>query len=296
MRTITAIILGLAALVSLAMGTPPAPRNEPLDLVFEGRSRHALIRIPASYAGNPVPLMVSFHGRHGTGEDQRDLTHFNDVSDTYGFIVAYPDGVEQSWNALHGTGEAEALGVNDVGYTRALLNALREKYQIDPKRMYASGFSNGGFFTERIGCELSDQFAAIASVAGPMATALEPICAPGRPVPILYFHGTADRIVPYNGGETGGGGSGLSAPATAQKWAGINQCSTVTVESFRKGQVACRSYTSCAAPVQLCTVTNAGHTWPGGLQYASAWLVGTTNRDVDASEMIWQFVSVQTLP
>lgn len=290
----TRLIL-LAALVSLAMGSPPAPRNEAVDFTFEGRARHALVRIPASYGPEAVPLMVSFHGRRGTGEDQAQLTHFNDVSDDHGFIVVYPDGIEKSWNALHGTGEAEALGVDDVGYTAALLDALGERYKIDRTRIYASGMSNGGFFAHRLGCQLSTRFAAIVSVAGPMATALEPICQPLRPVPVMYFHGTSDRIVPYLGGTTDGGGSGLSAPATAKKWSVLNGCSSTTVESFRKGQVSARSYTGCRAPVSLYTVTNGGHTWPGGYQYLSAWLVGQTNRDVDASELIWQFFAGQVL-
>lgn len=264
-------------------------RNETLKLEYGGLSRTSLIHVPAGYDGKtPLPVVLSFHGRHGQGNNQQKLTHFDDVSDRHRFLVVYPDGIGKSWNALHGTGEAESRGVDDVGFVRALLGRLGERYAIDNARIYAAGMSNGGFFAHRLGCELSERFAAIASVAGEMSPALSKICQPKEPPAVLIIHGTADRIAPFNGGKTDGGGSMLSAEETATIWRRLNK-TTGDGETTTKGEVVCRTYQGGAAPVRFCSVAGAGHTWPGGFQYLPRLLVGATNRDVDASEMIWQF-------
>lgn len=260
------------------------------EIQFGGRTRTFIIHFPSGYDDQkPVPLMLSFHGRKGQGKDQVKLSNFNQVADRHGFIVVYPDGVGKSWNAMHGTGDAEALGVDDVGFVGALIDTLMERYSIDPRRIYASGMSNGGAFVHRLGCEMSDRIAAIASVAGEMAPKMAAQCKPTDPVAVIDFHGTKDRIVPFDGGETGGGGDLLSAPATVEVWRKLNGCNETSKETFSKGDVTCRTFTGGRAPVTLCTVQGTGHTWPGGYQYLPRILIGTTSRDVDASEMIWEF-------
>jgi polyhydroxybutyrate depolymerase len=287
---LVALVLVRAAVVAQGRRPDKAGRPETLELKHGGILRTSLVYVPSSYDGKtPVPLVLSFHGRHGQGKDQAKLSDFHKVGDRNGFIVVYPDGVGKSWNALHGTGEAEAKGVDDVGFVDALLDTLTERYKIDPNRIYASGMSNGGFFSHRLACERSTKFAAVATVAGEMAPALAKVCRPERPIPILIIHGTKDRIVPYAGGTTEGGGSLLSADQTAEKWSQLNRCGGGLKETLHKGDVTCRSYQSCGAPVTLCTVEGAGHTWPGGDQYLPRLLVGNTNRDVNASEMIWEF-------
>jgi polyhydroxybutyrate depolymerase len=265
-------------------------KTETISFEHGGFTRSARVHVPPAYDGKtPIPLVLSFHGRHGQGADQAELSNFHEVGSRHGFMVVYPDGVGKSWNALHGTGEAEERGVDDVGYVEALLERLSARFAIDQSRIYASGMSNGGFFAHRLGCELSRRFAAIASVAGQMAPALAKGCKPAEPVAVMTMHGTRDRIVPFGGGKTGGGGALLSAEKTAEVWRDLNRCSARKSEMLRKGQVTCESYQGCAAPVILCTVRGAGHTWPGGHQYAPRLLVGTTNRDIDASEVIWEF-------
>jgi polyhydroxybutyrate depolymerase len=122
-----------------------------------------------------------------------------------------------------------------------------------------------------------------------MAPELAEICTPQEPVAVLDIHGTKDRIVPYEGGSTRGGGDSLSAEVTVARWRRINQCSPATEVTLEEGDVQCTTFRDCAAPVALCRVEGGGHTWPGGHQYLPRLLVGPTNRDVDASEMIWQF-------
>jgi polyhydroxybutyrate depolymerase len=285
--------LGLWSAVVWAGNTPlPEQKDRPevVEVKHGGMTRTSLVYVPSGYDGKKaVPLVLSFHGRHGQGKDQASLTELHKVGERHGFIVAYPDGVGKSWNAKHGTGEAEARGVDDVGFVDALLATLSERFKIDPNRIYASGMSNGGFFAHRLGCERSTRFAAIATVAGEMAPALESVCKPEEPIPVLIIHGTRDRIVPFAGGKTDGGGSLLSAEKTAEVWSRLNDARGQAKETFKKGKVTCRSYQDGRAPVTLCSVEGAGHTWPGGDQYAPRLLVGTTNNDVNASEMIWEF-------
>lgn len=288
------LVLGVAACASAgdrrsssAKGQDDAAAQE---IRCGGRTRTHLVHLPTGYNGSsPVPLVLSLHGRHGQGKDQAKLSGFDDVADRNGFIVVYPDGVGKSWNALHGTGKAEEQGVDDVEYIDTLIDDLMERYAIDPRRIYAAGMSNGGAFAHRLGCELSGRIAAIASVAGQMAPKLAAECKPSGPVAVIDFHGTRDRIVPYDGGKTKGGGELLSAPETADVWRSLNGCGDSSRQSLSKGKVKCQTSVGCSAPVTLCTVSGAGHTWPGGHQYLPRLLVGNTNRDVDASEMIWEF-------
>lgn len=295
--TVCALVLALLAGAACATANQGGGSNKPQagtdateEIQFGGRTRTFIVHFPEGYSDqNPVPLVLSFHGRKGQGKNQAQLSGFDQVADRHGFIVVYPDGVGKSWNALHGTGDAEKLGVDDVGFVGALIDTLMERYTIDPRRVYASGMSNGGAFVHRLGCEMSDRFAAIASVAGQMAPELAAQCKPTDPVAVIDFHGTKDRIVPYDGGKTKGGGDLLSAPATAEYWRSINGCDKTSKETFSKGDVTCRTFTGGRAPVTLCTVKGTGHTWPGGYQYLPRILIGKTSRDVDASEMIWDF-------
>jgi polyhydroxybutyrate depolymerase len=284
--------LALGAVV-LAEGTgSPAVQAEPftLELKHGGLRRTALVYVPSNYDGSrALPLVLSFHGRYGLGIDQAQLTELHVIGQREGFMVVYPDGIARSWNALHGVGEAQLYNVDDVGFVDALILRLSERFRVDPDRVYASGMSNGGFFTHRLGCERSSRFAAIASVAGQMGTALEPVCRPSDPVPLLAFHGTHDPIVPYLGGNMFDGGSTLSAPRSVEVWAWSNGSVGYPRETLRAGQVICHVIDDGRAPATLCSVEGGGHTWPGGGEYASAAVVGPTTRHVNASEMIWQF-------
>lgn len=287
------VLAAASACAATQKGEDRPPSKDTTDaqkIQSGGRTRTFDVHLPKTYDGKTaVPLVVSLHGRHGQGKDQAKLTGFDEVADRHGFIVVYPDGVGKSWNALHGTGEAEELGVDDVAFIGDLIDDLSKRYRIDPRRIYATGMSNGGAFAHRLGCELSGRLAAIATVAGQMAPRLAKQCEPAVPVAVIDFHGTRDRIVSYDGGETGGGGDLLSAPDTVEVWRTLNGCDDSSKETFSKGKLSCRSFTDCRAPVVLCTAEGAGHTWPGGYQYLPRILVGRTNQDAEASEMIWQF-------
>ncbi len=233
-----------------------------------------------------------------------ETSHFNRVADANGFLAVYPEGIDRSWNDGRGADtHAGAAGVDDVGFVAALIDHLIAAYDVDPARVYATGMSNGGMFTQQLGCRLSAKLAAIAPVAGSLPAVHESDCTLAEPLPVLQIHGTADRIVPYEGGvvrvTSGRGGAGtqpvLSVADTQQLWRAENQCpppvtsrpearaddgTSVTIETSR-----CPSN----ADVVLYTVTNGGHTWPGGDPRLPEALVGPVSWQFDASETIWQF-------
>jgi polyhydroxybutyrate depolymerase len=137
------------------------------ELTVDNLIRRYLLHIPPGYdPGKPTPVVLAFHGRFSTGREMEKLTNLSELADKQGFIVVYPNGYGRSWNAGHGTGEAEARGVNDVKFTVELINSLCQTMNIDRRRVYATGFSNGATFVHRLGCEVSERIAAIAAVAG----------------------------------------------------------------------------------------------------------------------------------
>jgi polyhydroxybutyrate depolymerase len=226
------------------------------------------------------------------------LTRFSDIAGR-GFIVVYPDGIGRSWNAGHGVGLAESAGVDDVGFIARLIDLLTHEFNIDQRRIYAAGISNGGMFAYRLACELNNRIAAVASVAGSLPPDIARNCSATGPISVLHIHGTADRIVPWAGGETTSGGRILSVDATVAQSAKTAKCDNEPIITLQTGRVACKTYRGCAteAEVGLCRIEGGGHTWPGS-QASAAWesIVGPTNEDVNASDIIWLFFSRHTRP
>jgi polyhydroxybutyrate depolymerase len=171
-----------------------------------------------------------------------------------------------------------------------LIDTLEAAYNIDPTRIYANGLSNGGGMAFVLSCTLSDRIAAVGMVA---AAQFLPFswCTDPRAVPMIAFHGTADRATPYRGGASWV----TSRPfpdvrAWTANWAGRNRCASHPIDSAVATDVTRRAYTSCAdgAAVVLYTVLEGGHTWPGGGPLPE-WFVGTTSNSVDASSQMWAF-------
>jgi len=259
---------------------------------FEGQDRSYRVHVPKTYdKRKPVPLVLSFHGRAGTGKAMEKLTNFDALSDEKGFIVVYPDGLYRSWNAGIGSGPSEGRDVNDVGFASALVTKLSREFSIDKQRVYANGISNGGIFTQRLACQLSDKIAAIATVAGPMGSRIAPACRPSRPVPVLEMHGTADPIVRMDGTFVQGPGKTLSVEETIAGWVERDGCNPTPVVTDLGDGVTSEVYDSCkdGAEVAFYRIEGGGHTWPGGWQYLPEPLVGKTNRHIDASRIIWDF-------
>ena len=207
----------VAALVAGTVAVAPAsanPGDPPGVLTVGGLQRTYLVHAPAG--GAPTGLVLNLHGSGMTGGDQAAVTDYNAVADQYGFVVAYPDGIDLSWADGRGASVPDRQGVDDVGFLAALIGRLAAEYAIQPGRVFVTGMSAGAFMANRFACDRADLVAAIAPVAGTLGTGVP--CAPSRPVSVLAVHGTVDPVVPYNGGGMvgrGGASDIVSAPAMA---------------------------------------------------------------------------------
>ena len=181
--------------------------------------------------------------------------------------------------------------MKDVRFISELIDTLKAAYNIDPARIYANGLSNGGGMAFVLSCTLSDRIAAVGMVA---AAQLLPWtwCTDHRPVPMIAFHGTADRLTPYDGGRSPVAPDYQfpSIPTWTASWARRNRCGTNPVESVVAADVTRIEYTHCAhdAAVVLYTVRVGGHTWPGGTPLPE-WFAGPTSNGVDATSQMWAF-------
>jgi polyhydroxybutyrate depolymerase len=255
-------------------------------IVSSGRERTYLLHVPASYDGSrPVPLVISLHGGGIWGAMQRDVSGWNEVADEKGFIVVYPEG-----KAGEGPRHWDTDSPEESRFIADLIDELKTKYAIDPRRIYANGLSNGGGMSFALSCTLSDRIAAIGLVGS--AQFLDwSWCSDPRAVPMISFHGTADTFTPYRGGSSPV--VTITLPDIEEwtaKWAARNRCSPEPFEERVASDAVRRSYGGCVgnAEVVLYRIEGGGHTWPGGMQLPE-WFVGPTNTSIDATRTMWEF-------
>ena len=280
-----------------------------IEFTQDGRARRCLVHVPDNASGRSCPLLIVLHGGGGTPEGMVKLTRnrFNELADTYGFFVAYPGGLGRSWNDFRddAKGYSHSEKINDVGFISVLIDRLAAEYSIDRERVFATGISNGGFMSYRLACELSGKIRGIAAVAATSTPDQASKCAPARPVSVMIINGTSDPIVPYNGGEVRLIGSSRGAVAstddTIRFWTRLNKCpDSPAVEELPDSDPADNtrvkkiSYGPCGGGscVVLYRVEGGGHTWPGGLQYMFARIIGYTSRDMNACERIADFFNL----
>ncbi len=282
-----------------------------------GMTREYVLYIPPGYVpSQPTPLVVSLHGFAGNPHEQERDSGWDDVAGRENFIVVYPAGTGSPlrWNAgqrelqtrlrqgglferMLGERFFETVQADDVGFIRDLIAHLSDQLCIDGARIYVNGMSNGGGMTNRLACEAADVFAAAGMVAGAYTDFGG--CQPSRPIPVIAFHGVEDPIVPYQGV------SEVYFPAIetwAADWAARDQCgATPAAIPGTVGDVTGTRYTGCAgdAEVDFYTITDGGHTWPGGAmgsQPLMGLLLGKTSTDINASETMWVFFSAHPMP
>lgn len=247
-----------------AGGTPqtcPAtaltPGNTNRTLQFGGRTRSYVLRVPAAYTGEtPVPLLVDFHGHGGTGESQSKDSPFINVTASDGVLMAFPTAIGD-WNM----GPCCADDVDDIGFARALVTEIKSLGCVDPKRVYAAGFSMGGAMSHQLACHAADVFAAVAPAAFDLLEEHLPTCKPARPISVITFRGTQDDAALFNGGL-----SNLVRPIhflgainSMKKWAEINGC---TGQAMDMGN-GCQGFAASQCPggveSTVCVKNGGGH-------------------------------------
>ena len=284
----------------------------PRSITHGGLERTYRLYVPSAFGkAKSMPLVIVLHGGGGTGERMEHLTlgGFNKLADRDGFVVAYPDGLGRAWNDGRKKTikrRAHLEKVDDVGFVSGLIDHLSKDLNIDSKRVYVTGISNGAMMSFRLACDLSGKIAAIAAVAGSLPGELAGT-APARPVPVLILNNTKDPMMPYDGGDIRFGklvlGKVLSTPDTVKFWVRHNASHPRPVTTRmpdtdpRDGTRVRREVYAAGkagAAVVLYVIEGGGHTWPGGRQYLPERFIGRTCRDIDASEIIWGFFKMHT--
>ncbi len=182
--------------------------------------------IPANLRRN-APLLLAFHGAGGSGENMRQATgyEFESLADKNGFIVAYPDGYQNSWNDCRRSTPlgAKKEDIDDLGFIRGLIAQVQKDYAINPSQVFAVGLSNGAHFNYRLAVELNDQISAVAVVAANFSQDDDSVCrVSGKPIPVLIMNGTSDPLNPYEGGVANFKAHVRSAQETAEYFAQLN--------------------------------------------------------------------------
>ena len=305
-RALGAITLALGARAAILPGqsVPSAaalpPAGEPRTLQAGGLTRRYYLYLPSTWhRDRPAPLVLVFHGGGGRASGIAPHTGFSRLAERDDFVVAYPQGVKGRWN----DGRGYAATHDDVGFVRALLDTLGRELAIDPRRVYATGISNGAMFSYRLACDLPGTFAAVAPVAGAMPVDLAPACAHTQPLSVLAFQGTADPLMPYSGGGVAHRrGRVLSAERSIAFWATVSGCTAAPVTTDEPDRttdgtrVRRTVYGTCreGRSVELYTIEGGGHTWPGGPPVGGA--VGRVTREIDATPLIWTFFAEHPKP
>jgi polyhydroxybutyrate depolymerase len=262
------------------------------EVLTSGKKRAYLLYVPKSYQSNqPAPLVICIHGFGEWPAHVMEVSHWNRLADEFGFLVVYPRGSRfpLRWASNDRPNEG-AQSQRDVQFISDLIDQLGREYNIDAKRVYANGLSNGGGMSFLLACRLSDRIAAIGGVSGAYLMPWSEY-KPQRPVPAILFHGTADKIVPYHGGPSRMFRVPFpNMPAWVQSLAAHNGCDPTPKPLSPAGAVTGVRYTGheTNAVVDFYTVAGGGHSWPGGKDMP-AFIAGHTTHDVDATRLMWEF-------
>lgn len=284
---------GGPASVGCAHAPPLAPGVSAIQGLRVGPTwRTYLLHVPRTYSTTkPQPLVLLFHGHGSNASHFEQVTGFSALADQHDIIAVYPQGVvgqdgQTGWDTHRGRDPT----TDDVAFVSALLARLHGQLCIDPGRVYAAGFSNGGGMTATLACTLPEPFAAVAVVSGDFYP--QPGgCHPSRPLAILEIHGTADALNPYDGS------SDLRYPSVADwvaGWVARDGCVGAPTTATT-GQVVSLDWAACRSAAQVLHVRLVGgkHIWPGGNVPAGAPAV---DRAYDASAAIWAFFAAHSLP
>ena len=255
-----------------------------------GVDREVVYFVPTTYiSGQQLPLLIVLHGLTQTGPGIMAITGYNAIAEENNFIVCYPSGLNNAWNADMNISVSSA---DDKGFIEALALYFQSNFTTDPLRQYLCGFSNGGFMSHKMACESSMCFAAIATVSGNMSDMTYANCNPQFTPAVLHIHGTADPVVPYGGGAA----TGVSVDLTMEKWRNALSCdanpSVVNMPNTSLIDLSSPqrySYVNCISDLQYIKITGGGHQWPGIATLVGG--TGTINMDFYSPQVIWNFLS-----
>ena len=265
--------------------------------------REYIIHLPVNYKNSErLPLMLVFHGGGGNSKQIQRYMGMDAIADRENFIAVYPNGINKQWNDAREFKESITAN-DDVQFIDQLLDSMQKNYSIDPGRVFATGISNGGFFSIYLSYKLSQRLLAIAPVCASIPQRIFPDFYPANPVSVLLMNGTNDPLVPYNGGTvgnkmTGDRGQCTATDSTIKRYIAVNGTKETPVieklpDNNKRDECTAMKYTYPGGRndtrVCLVKVENGGHTLPGGSPYLPRMIVGRVCNDFKGNEMIWEF-------
>jgi polyhydroxybutyrate depolymerase len=290
--------LALFALVLACMATHAGTIDRRINV--DGHPRTYTLYVPASASEHsPAPLVIALHGGLGQGKTMATLSGFSQLADREGYLVAYPDGLRRRWR----DGRTMPTGLvadeaDDIAFMSALIDDAATLHPVDRKRVFATGISNGAIFSHYLALKLGDRIAAIAPVAGGIATEVAADFHPPSPVSVLIINGRDDPLVPYDGGAVGKSHGSIAPTERAlQLWRevdglhGAPEAHSVAAKKPGDCVEQWRSWSGGRndSSVTVIALAGGGHTWPGGAQYLPNAIVGAVCPELDATRTIWEF-------
>jgi polyhydroxybutyrate depolymerase len=261
----------------------------------DGITRSVGVMMPTN-RDERAPAIVVLHFNLGGAPGMANLTEIGELARDEGVVILLPMADDATWS--HNPNEVGAS--DDAGFLAGMIDEYVQRYDLDARRIYMTGYSQGGNMTVRMACDYPDKIAAGASVSATMRKSLARQCAPSVPTPMAFFHGTDDQQVPYGPGipsllrDLLGVGA-LGAQDAAKYWAEINGCEGDATRTMLPAPVAdgttiqLDSYDSCPANrgAALFTIQGGGHTWPGVLDFVP--VAGITTQNLRANRAMWDF-------
>ena len=289
----------LASILLLLVAVPAGAES----LRYDGVERDYILRLPKDV--ERPPLILVLHGGGGRGRQIDWGTGLTQQATAQGFALVYPDGIDRQWNDGRGdpNSQEHASTVDDVGFLAALVADLGARGMIDPDRVFVMGVSNGGMMTYRMICERADLFAGAVAVVASLPKALAPQCSPSRAVPLMVLNGTADPLIPYEGGDIvvfgQTRGTVISTEATLDRFSVVNGCDgrqTIPVTDPAPDDKVTPEhdvFTGCTADLELWRYVGGGHGWPGAGQYRQEGLVGVVAHKPTVNDLAIAFFKAQ---
>lgn len=314
MRISNLALLAIVALVMVAFGRAWAsaqdgkadhPGDYHFAIEFGGMKREYDLHVPKGYsAGTPMPLIVALHGGGGDAEIMSNDNYYGLISksEAAGFVIAFPNGYSRfggmfaTWNAGKCCGRARDNNVDDVAFIEAMIAHIWAQTNIDNKRIFAIGMSNGGMMAYRLACDAANVFRGIMSVAGTDNTNE---CHPSRPVAVLHIHARNDDKVLFNGGagnvfrrNKSVVNDFVSVNDTIAKWVALDHAEDAPRRVLNVQGASCDLHPaqSGGAPVELCVTETGGHSWPGGKRKPRR-AASTPSQAINADDVMWDFFS-----
>lgn len=259
-----------------------------------GRDRFYRVHLPINYNyQKEYPVVFVFHGGLGNPDNIEQTTNFSVKSDKEDFIVVYPYGTGAfpkkllTWNTWDCCGYADKNDINEVEFVNLVLQEVKEKYRVNDKMIYATGFSNGGMMCYLVACEMSDKFAAVAPVAATMFKTEQ--CPAGSEISMIIFNSVDDKHIPYEGG--------VGEESIVQ----VEKLPVEKVVEYWKDKFSCVFFNQSDSPnfhrinygngngteIIFYKMLQGGHSWPGGERGRQR--ADKPVKEVSATDLIWDF-------